>query len=633
MKITRRTSLLGLAAALVLALAFLFDWSKWLRGGNGWRWNYEPVPFQFVLPLLLAVIAYLAGSFWLLQRRRIAWVIAWAIIGGVVLSVLGVGARAEGDILGGLFLRSTGLFGTGQYWMAMQIDWASGAWLDWPAQMRAAGGHLSNLPPGVPMIYALLADAFGDNRLTQFLGRNFIPYQCHITPFTQLNAGWWGAAAFGMALPLMAALSAIPLFGVARRMLGLERARLAVLWWPLIPALASFSPSWNTVYPWITLMALWGILRATDKGRFWWAWALMSGLMTGIGTFLNFAFSPLPLIMGCVTLALVCRQDGWWRGLLRGVSIGLAYAVGMVLPWLVYYLVSGWTPFDLLATSFEFHLTLERPYAYWVVWHVADWLLWSGLPLALVALLSAVRAIRLLRASHKISEIQAVTLAAWAGMLLLTLSGTARGETGRVWLTFVPFLLLGAADGLREHVGSSRDAWLRVAAAQALFVVVFVAVLAAVNTSTAPRPEAKLIFTPRPVDAVFSTSTGIPLWRLTGWDWLVENDTLRLALTLDPISQPIFSYVIGGLWVGENGETLPAGDVIPTHPDGGLYPTTCLAPDQEQSVYLLLRRPPAGDYYLSIAAFGDAGGPEGRLTVTTPAEQSVQVGLGPITIP
>ena len=66
-------------------------------------------------------------------------------------------------------------------------------------------------------------------------------------------------------LPLWGALAVFPLCHIARRLNGVQGARLAVSWWPLVPALVLFAPTWNTLYPLFALVAFWLLLRGGGR--------------------------------------------------------------------------------------------------------------------------------------------------------------------------------------------------------------------------------------------------------------------------------------------------------------------------------------------------------------------------------
>lgn len=616
----------GTAAAItVVAAVFAFDLTPWVRGGFGWRWEYDPLPIgRWLIPILLTVV-YIAGAATLLTRNaRLRVLIGWAIVSSIALA-LSVTAAHEGDALYGLFARTVSKLATGAHWLSVQVDWAGGEWRSWTSVMRESGGHLSNLPPGLPMAYAALSGIFGASpSFSQSLSDVLLPYQCHNLDLIAYRPEQIASAAFGVLMPLWAALAVIPIAGITRRLSGDLPSRWAVLWWPLTPALMAFAGSLNTIYPLFTLAALYALIRALDAsgGRRQLAWAAAGGLVTGMAAFSNFAFAPLPLILGLFALIYGLGVKRHSVGLLAG--IGAAFGAGAVLPWALFGAATGLTPLDLLRTSFEFHLDLDRPYAFWTVMHVWDWLVWGGLGLAVMAVVSA------LGARRKLDGGAALSAALVAGMILLTLSGTARGETGRVWLVFTPLLVLAGADGLRRITGPHIESWALLSVSGSALALVLALSLPVVGTDLTPPPAQDASAAARPAETAF-VDDGRTVFQLVAWDAVQNGDSLDVQLTFNALVRSREAYYLGGVLVAPDGSTTPSEAQQPVNANGTAVPATCWTPGAPLSVHMTQPLPSGlatDNAYLSLATYGAEPG-EGPLSTS---DGDVQVGLGPIAI-
>lgn len=624
----KRTSHKGIAVAaglltIVTALAISVDLSEWLRGGYGWRWPYEPLELVRVLPLIALVGVYIGSVHRLLRRpRRTGFALAWSI-GGTLLIVLAAVAAREGDAWFALFARTASNLGTGPHWVASHIDWEGGAWRDWSAQMAFFGGHLRNLPPGSIMWYAGLSALFDQLTPLSSAARAWLmPLQCQNFDLLAYTPGQWASMLFGMAMPLWAALTPLALYAAARRIVP-DSAQAVILWYPLIPGLSGFAGTWNTVYPLLALLALLAILIGCRDQRLKLGWIGLSGLITGIGLFINFALMPLPLLLGLWVLfnEVVIRR----RMLARAIAIGVTFALGLAAVWIVFWLVSGETPFDLLATAMGFHLGLDRPYAFWVVMHTWDWLLWGGLAFGIVTFALLARWIVRGRAE----PIPVLSAALALTMLIMVLSGSARGETGRVWLFFAPFLLIAAAESW-NNAGRplAQPSWLWLAVPQGALLVALTAAIAGMGTAfTRPQPPAP-VETAHAVDVMFAGDSG-GAFRLVGWDGAVRDDSLELRLNWQAVERSEQPIWFGAVLVGSDGTTLP---VEAWQPAGAAYPTTCWG---DGLIGDAISVPLAGhldaEWWVSVAAFGDPAQLEGRLAVQLPdGTFDSQVGLGPI---
>jgi hypothetical protein len=425
-----------------------------------------------------------------------------------------------------------------------------------------------------------------------------------------------------MAMPLWAALTPIPLYAIAQRTIA-QNARAAVLWYPLIPALSSFAATWNTLFPLIAALAFLALLIGCQGNRPRAAWCALSGFITGLGWFVNFALVPLALFMGIWTLI------GEWlvkrRALVECLRIGVFYSAGLLIVWLVFGLISGQTLFDLLAASMSFHLSLDRPYLFWLFMHPWDWLLWSGIAFGVMTIAQVAKSLR--NADRLTFPTMSVSL--MLTILILVVSGIARGETGRVWLFFAPFLLIAAAEYRSSDAQSAAEMrWLWLGVPQGLLVVALVSSIASMSTDFTPSPPAPQVVTTQATDALFIGDTG--RFRLIGWDAEIADGALHLRLNWQGIEPSLTPIWFGGALVNQNGVTLP---LKPWQPSGeSRYPTTCWSGGMiiGTTHTVDLGSVATGEWWLSLAAYGDSAQPDGRLRVQSRAGEDTQIGLGPI---
>jgi hypothetical protein len=334
-----RIPLLIAGLSLLLAIVLLFDLIQFLRGGFGWQWPYKPVPLIRVLPLIAALIVYVSGAFWLLRRAQKWPLLLWTAGAVVLLSLAALWVRSD-DLLYELFIRTVSGVVSGPHLAGAEIDWSN--WLNWPQAVAAFEGrsiHVLQSGPGLPLWYAALnriLAVFPD--LSANLQKPLLPLQCHNYALLAYPPQVWASAWFGILMPVWAGLTVFPLYVVSRRMGGDGAAGLTVTWWPLIPALLAFTPTWNTIFPLLAVIAFWLLLRGLG-GRA--IWLLASGAVCGLLIFANYAPVPLLGLFGFHVLLHYRRQ------MRQAVIIGLWFGLGLALPWLLYGLASGLTPFDL----------------------------------------------------------------------------------------------------------------------------------------------------------------------------------------------------------------------------------------------------------------------------------------------
>lgn len=494
-------------------------------------------------------------------------------------------------------------------------------WTQWSPVMERFGGHMRNLPPGAVLWYEGLMGLWDQAPAVSVpLQQAFLPLQCHNYALIEYTPGQWAAALFGVMMPVWAALTPWALYAVLRQVSPVN-ARAVTLFYPLIPALSGFAGSWSTLYPLFVLLAFWALFRAVQRARIAWHWAVIAGLLSGVGVFFNFALVPLSLLFGFWVLI----HEYWVKGypFLRQVKVGLGYGLGLILPWVAFWVLSQETFFDLLQTSMGFHLDLDRPYWFWVGMHLWDWLIWGGLALGLVLIFNLVRGAKVWRSR---SEIPALSVALALTLLVMLFSGTARGETGRVWLFFVPFLLIAVAESLsKAKAALSEREWLWLMAAQGVLTVVMVTSIASMSTDFTPPPDAPQVVTDQPAEARFHGEDGV--FHLTGWSGQITGDALELRLQWQGEQHSTQPVWFGAVLVGNTGETVP---VEAWQPGGEIrYPTTCWAEGtvMGDAISVPLDGYQSDEWWVSLSAYDAAGN---AFTVTTPTGEDVQIGLGPI---
>lgn len=121
---------------------------------------------------------------------------------------------------------------------------------------------------------------------------------------------------------------------------------------------------------------------------------------------------------------------------------------------------------------------------------------------------------------------------------------------------------------------------------------------------------------------VFTRPDGAPLFRLTGWAAAFETNHLRLHLRWEAETALLTPYWFTAALVGPDGRVIAGA---PWQPGVEIGDTAALPlpPDA-----------PPGDWWISLAVYGDPAAPDGRLGVAIPGQPpDIQIGLGPVRVP
>jgi hypothetical protein len=228
-----------------------------------------------------------------------------------------------------------------------------------------------------------------------------------------------------------------------------ERARRSAPFLVLAPAALWIATSMDALFAGVSALAVaLMVVALTRSGLRSDLPAAAGGLLGGCALLLTYGAAPLAVIVAAVAVA---------RRRLRPVVIAAVATVAV----LASAAASGFSwPHGLVATGdlYRNGVAGDRPYAFFVVSNLAAFGLAVG-PAAAAGLtrLSSDRG-RLL------------VLGALTAVIAADLSGLSKGEVERIWLPFVPWVLL-AAGGLSER---STRPWLAAQALLALGIAVFV---------------------------------------------------------------------------------------------------------------------------------------------------------------
>jgi hypothetical protein len=629
-----RPILIVTGLCLILAVLLSQNLVEVLRGGEifHWLWPYKPVQIARGLVLLLCVILYVAAGIWAARRGTRSTVLV-AILGGVLLPFIVIGMRYDDPVLEN-FNRTVSGVVTGPHLLGSQIDWGDlEAWRDWTSVMdeyHTRSIHMAISPPGLPMFYGLLNQLFEwMPGVSDFLYERIIPQQCHNYQFIYYTHAEWASSWFGVMMPLWATITLLPLYRIARRLTNGDIARWLMLFWPILPTVAMMSPVWNIIYPMFCLFAFWLILIGLDhKGARAYLPLYGAGVIVSFLTFANLSLVPFILLCGMYVLLHWIFHERTQVSFARPVILGLIFGLGVLTVWTPYVLITGTTPLDILHRAFDAHLELKRPFLPWLYMHFWEWILLGSLPLAFLWLMQSIK---------RPWKRNVLPLALLLSMIILLLSNTARGETGRVWLFFTPFAMLSAALWVYD--------WTQTYGEKSRLTAIFVPLLiaqAAILLAVAPTWDTMfapdITPTPPPPAAVEGlTPTNIQFgdaFRMVGWKGTGQGKTITFDFAFQSLRQLDRPYNISILPVAPDGSTPIQALVWQPHPT--TYPTTCWRPDQVIGESVTINASDTlmdGDWWFSVRSFEDLNNPMNVLPITLPDGSSdTQAGIGPVSI-
>jgi len=451
------------AVTLGLAAALARGWELGVRGEWVWRHNRLPTLLAPALAagLLLVIVVAVACRPGRWNEMRPAWrvgLLALLVLLALALQwglLTAAGSPLVSWVAPGWIVASPNA--TTYFSVSFEVvevrDWLA----SYPEHMGALPHHARTHPPGFVLFFLLV------RRLCAALTSHPAPVLEAIadgynrtfgTLFSPADAA---AAMVSAALIAFAgALSLIPLYLLARGLVGAEGAVCGVGLMAGMPGLLLLGASPDQLILALAITTLWLCYSAWRRGSV--VRAFLAGITVAVGLLFSLSFAVAGAwLLAWVAIGVLGSRDrsAAARRALVGAAIALA---GFVLFHLALYLICGYRPLAVAQQAFLAHREITttaspRTYWKWLLMNPIEAAVFAGLPLVLTALWSA----RALRREPEWARLRPF-LAAWLTVVaLLDLSGTVRGEVGRIWLFLFWPVPLTAGTWL---AGRERASWL-----------------------------------------------------------------------------------------------------------------------------------------------------------------------------
>lgn len=436
-----------IALAMVLAIGLAFVAGVYLKtpGLNGtwyWAWPYRDFWIGRVLALLALPMVPFALALRGIERseatRGVAGPIALLMLASFGLQLGGM--LCHPDALEHLRAIVLSPVATSYYTDALRID-DLGAWL---ANFHTAtlAKHSATHPPG-PILYYWVWLQFFDAPTAALVG--------------------------GIALGVLATLAIPALYVFAGLWADDRRARLvACAYYALVPATIVFFPEFDPIYPIFVMLGAVAWVRALRGSR---SAAIAFGVTLFAETFFAYNLLAAGAFLAMYAVYFLWRErDG--ASALRNLVVAAAIGVAAFVVCNGILLFCGFdsvrTFVHALAMQKLDAATVHRPWSSTVLLDPWDFLLGAGI---LAGPLIVMHVARIAKSFAAAREEFALSIVAFATILVVDVSGLLRGETARLWLFLQPFAIVPAS---RELLRFDVRGRLLVFAVQWLIVAVMV---------------------------------------------------------------------------------------------------------------------------------------------------------------
>lgn len=598
-----------LLAGLLVALLVFTDWWPVLRGPapetGEWYWPYLLRPVARWWPAVVAGLAVFGLAGWWLGRPAGAQRANRLAVAGLVLLSLGLQlAFVYADrpaVLAELVDRTLSVRNSGYFWTAAQIDDLPALLRTYPAAMPTfESEHARTHPPGLILAnYGAPASLPAFPGLTQSLADTIRPTRCtDLWLYNQPAAIPAGLGVWAVLPLLLAALSPLPAFDLGRRLFGDAPARLSAVAVATMPALLLFVPQSDQLFVPLTLFTWLLFHLALARGS--WGLFFTAGLLISLSSFLTIGNVALLLPLLVYAALWLWRNPQSAKNRRQAAIWALAFGGGVASIWLAYWLSWGVAPWEIARVALQQHyelVTQFRNYAWWLGYNLVDLLTFVGVVWVLGYLWLLGRAFR--RGLRQPAGWMA--LAILLLIIVLNVSGSTRGETGRLWLFFTPLIALTGA-GFLATCFPQPGRQLGLLAVQLMLLL---------GLGLAWRPTQAVIVVAQEPDMMpvpaGATSLNItfPQEPITLESYTLQQTASALELTLVWSAQGIASYPYTVFTHLQDSE----GNIIAQQdnwPGQGQWPPSCwTAGDMVVDPYRieLPERLPAGEYTLTAGVY------------------------------
>jgi hypothetical protein len=415
-----RAALIGLAVAVVLLVAALAvpPLAAWWVHVNSfpplhaeWRPRLGPGTPAAVLLAVVAVLWGPRAMTWSWPRLMLAVYLfgaAWMISLATVDGIAGLGHILETDYEYLQTARAVTDVSATLHEYVSRIPFAHPD--NWPV-------HIAGHPPGALLFFVLL-----------------------------VRAGLGGATPVGLIVIALGASTAVAVLLTVRRLSSERFARRAALLLTIGPSAIWVAVSADGMFAAVAAWAACALaVAATGRGVLRVAsWSIVAGLLFGYCVMLSYG---LPLL-GVLAVTILALARSWhplpWAIVSACVVVG-AFALGGF---------AWWEALPVLQQRYWDGIASDRPAGYWVwgnlgalVFSAGPWVgatVGAAFGQAVGAAPRAERATGSLRARQAFA-VAVLTLAGFAMVALADLSQMSKAEVERIWLPFVPWMLVGAA--------------------------------------------------------------------------------------------------------------------------------------------------------------------------------------------
>lgn len=429
--------------SLFFLLALVFDLSPYLRGPAPyppeWRWPYLYVNTlaKLWLPLLLTI--FLLFLTHITENMKLKKIIKneKRIIAAFILAFFFFQMSFIYYDRGGLrafFFKVAHPGMNGYFTTSLTIPDLRTFLKEYPNRVKKYPQHAHGHPPGVTLYFYAINNTIARFPQLKVLVNSVKPKR------DDMQILWsslkWnekiGAIISGYILAFLSLLALPFIYIVGKSIYGIKVGMRAMILYGFIPSVSLFIPLPDALFAIFSILSFLFLSKGIKENKL--RPLLIAGIILSIGIF--FSLSLLPVLLLFICYIIFTQKKLVERNTTAKLFL---FSVGILIPFFSLFLLD----YDSLAAAQTIikNGTYGSTYLLWLFYSPYDFFMFAGIPLFIFFLLQIKQSLFLIYTRVR-KNIDKLFISFLLVLLAVNITGASRTETGRIWLPFIPFLVI-----------------------------------------------------------------------------------------------------------------------------------------------------------------------------------------------
>lgn len=273
-----------------------------------------------------------------------------------------------------------------------------------------------------------------------------------------------GTIIANLLIPFLSSSVIFPLYFVGKQLYGIKSAFRTVFLYLVTPSIVLFVPINDVFLPLFPVISLFLFYKSlASKSIFF---IVLSGVVMSLGLLFSLSLLPFLFLFFIIFLLVALNKKNQLINS-NNLKLGTSFIVGLVFIPILLFIFFNFNFLEVSKTLMS-GLPLERKYTVWIFYNLYDFFIFSGIPILIIFM----RMLWQFKNTH-ILQVDKLSLAFILMIGLLNFSGSVRGEVARIWIPYIPILILIVSNFITNKVKFSRRLFLAIFFFQVLQTLVF----------------------------------------------------------------------------------------------------------------------------------------------------------------